>query len=134
MKPLLDSVQWQAREHPARSRGMAASGADGPAPDPQPREDRTEECCVLTRSPRVLFLSLPRSKIFHPQLPAPSALLWWRAVSNALLAELHDACLRVCAEVGLSEFCLMCHAGGLAARRYWKEMLGENLKYLRWRF
>jgi hypothetical protein len=119
MQALFDTVRWHARVTPARSRG-----AD---------DDRTEECCVLTRNPRLLFFRLPRSKVFHPDRPAPWGILWWRGVDDALLAELHAACLRVCSEVGLIEFCRMCHAGGPAARRYWREMLGDRFEYLRWR-
>jgi hypothetical protein len=133
MQALFDTVRWHAREHPARSRGAAAAGAGWPVPDSGAGDDRTEECCVLTRNPSLLFFHLPRSKVFHPDRQAPWGILWWRGVDDARLAELHAVCLRVCAEIGLTEFCAMCHTGGPAARRYWREMLGDTFEYLRWR-
>jgi hypothetical protein len=133
MKVLLDSVCWNAREHPVRSRGTVSAGVELPVRQPDAHEDVIEECCVLTRNPRVLFFSLPRSKVFHPQLPFPSGILWWRAVDETLLPSLHATTLEICSEVGLTEFCFMCHAQGSAARRYWQEMLGEQFSHLRWR-
>jgi hypothetical protein len=133
MKALLDSVRWQARDHPFRSRGLEAAGAADPGRGPEGATERSEECRVLTRNPRVLFVSLPRTKVFHPEHPAPWVILWWRTVDDPLLAELHHTCLRVCSEVGPSEFCLMCHARGPAAARYWREMLGDKFGHLRWR-
>ncbi len=131
---LLDSVRWHAHEHFARSRGTTPAALEMPVMQKDPEEGLVEECCILTRSPRLLFFSLPRSKVFHPQLPFPSGILWWRAAdSKFLLLGLHTATLRICSEVGLTEFCFMCHARGRAAQRYWHVMLGEHFTHLRWR-
>ena len=134
MKVLLDSVRWYAREHPVRSHGAVLAGMHLPISQTQPWHELVEECCILTRNPRLLFFRLPRSKVFHPQLPFPSAILWWHTVDDTLLASLHATTLRICSEVGLTEFCFMCHGRGRAARRYWKEMLGERSVHLRWRW
>jgi hypothetical protein len=56
MNVLLDSVRWYAREHPIRSHGAVSAGVHLRFGQSQPREELVEECCVLTRSPRLPFL------------------------------------------------------------------------------
>ena len=44
---------------------------------------------------------------------------------------IHKAVVQICAEVGFTEFSVMCEARGPSAPPYWREMLGEHYQFLK---
>src|ERR1700685_417722 len=100
---------------------------------PDKMDGGAEECCVMTRAPRVMFVTLPRTKVYHPTLPASSGILWWHNADDATLTALHELCLGICAETGFAVVCAMCHAPAVPAFPFWREKLGESFGSLRWR-
>ena len=135
MISLVNSVTWKAKEHLEISRGMARSGA-GLLSSHSPavrvlHEDLIEQCTVMTRRQLLLVFNLSRTSVFHPSFPKQGGILWWNTKDEGMLAKLHQLCVQICAEVGFSEFCVMCEARGPSAPPYWEEMLGENYRWLR---
>jgi hypothetical protein len=148
MDTLLDLVEWKANEHPEYSRGMTkpASWLDADNQGLRSIEDLCEECCVMTRQQSFLFLKFSHTSVFDKDLyekclkwrvpwrrKFQGGILDWNTNDEAILTQLHAAIIKICAEVGYTEFCVYCAAKGPDARDYWREMLGENIRYLkRW--
>lgn len=131
MKTLIDSVHWEAKDHPTHSRGLLISL---PPINPTERDfprDFPEECQVMTRRQRTLIFNFSRTTVFDPRLPGQGGILKWNTSDEETLLMLHKACMKICSEVGFSEFCVMCEAKGPSAEPYWQEMLGPNYLYLR---
>ena len=85
----------------------------------------------MTRRQALVLLNFSRTSVFNPQLPKEGGILWWSTRDAALLRALHTKVVKICAEVGLSEFCMMCEAKGPSAPSYWREMLGDHYGYLK---
>ena len=146
METLLDCVEWKANEHPEYSRGMTKSAwwFDATDQGPRPMEDLQEKCYVMTRKQGFLLFNFSHTSVFDQEL-SEEALKWrvswrrnfqggildWNTDDEAILAQLHRAIVGICAEVGYTEFCVMCQAKGADAPDYWREMLGENIRYLK---
>lgn len=146
METLLDHVEWKANEHPEYSRGMTKSASWLDAVDHGPRlmEDLREECYVMTRKQNFFLLNLSHTSVFDKDLHEKSlkwrvswrrkfqgGILDWNTNDEAILTQLHWAIVGICAEVGYTEFCVMCQARGPDAPDYWREMLGEKTRYLK---
>jgi hypothetical protein len=133
MNTLVDRVIWKAKEHPAVSRGMVASGAgkaSGHAPFLHLLEE-PEECYVMTRRQALLVFNFSRTSVFNPELRGQGGVLWWRTRDETILTRLHVRCVQICDEVGFSEVCVMCEARGPSAPYYWQEMLGADYCHLK---
>src|SRR5881296_3190235 len=132
MQTLLDTVTWKASEHPATSRGtIASSGGFLIGSSERISPELVEECCVMTRRQAFVILNFSRTSVFQPDLPGKGGILWWRTSDEALLMRLHRAVVEICAEVGFSEFSVMCEARGPSAPYYWREMLGTQYRFLK---
>jgi hypothetical protein len=132
MQTLADIVIWRASEHPEMSRGMIASGAAflvGKAPPLG--SDLIEKCFVMTRKQAYVIVNFSRTSVFNPEIAGQGGILYWRTGEAALLKVLHNQVIQICAEVGFSEFCVMCEARGPSAPFYWQEMLGDHYHYLK---
>jgi hypothetical protein len=130
---LLDSVHWKASEHPRVSRGYLAGGSGFLAGNRTPVSPILfEDCQVMTRKQHRFFLNVSRTTVFdEPEVPDKGAILFWKTSDEQLLRELHNTCVSICAEVGFTEFCTMAAARGPSAPPYWREMLGDQYRYLR---
>lgn len=125
MKPLIETFNCDP-DPLTRRAGSAAAEGNPPRPEPA-------EWTIMTRSPPLWIVELPRTKLFQMANPAIWGTLWWRACDADTLRRLHAAAKRICLEIGGHEFCRLCHTGGATTRAFWQSALGEDFRFLRWR-
>ena len=85
----------------------------------------------MTQKQAFLLFNFSRTSVFDPEAAGQGGVLWWRTRDETILTRVHRTCVQICAEVGFSEFSVMCEAHGPSAPLYWQEMLGADYQYLK---